>query len=315
MKMNERKPPQNILYNESLQRRLNPLSKLRPKIKEDLLKAWAGYHGECKVDRYVSTIDSKEIYIIHDLTLQVGDTYFQIDTLILSKSFGLILEIKNIAGHLNISSDFGQVTRTLNGEVTGFTNPIEQAKRYRIFLLKWLRKKKFPHIPIDFLVVFTNPSSVITSTNPCDEILSKTIRLESLVSTFLSLQHYYKNNVLTEKEIKKISQLLLKENTSYTITKIKEEFVKGVYCTNCKNVSMIRKKGSWFCSICGHFDKNAHVQAIHDYFELISPSITTKEASDFLKIESHRITRYLLSNMKLKQDGKGKATRYSLKYK
>jgi Nuclease-related domain len=315
MKMNERKPPRNILYNESLQRRLKPLSTLRPKIEEDLLKAWAGYHGECKVDRFLSTIDNKEIYIIHDLTLQIGDTYFQIDTLILSKSFGLILEIKNIAGHLSISTDFGQVTRTLNGEVTGFTNPIEQAKRYRIYLLKWLRKKKFPPVPIDFLVVFTNPSSVITSTNPLEETLSKTIRLESLVSKFLSLQQYYKNDVLSEKEIKKISQLLLKENTSYTFTKIKDEFVKGVFCTNCKDLSMTRKKGSWFCTICGHFDKNAHVQAIHDYFELISPFITTKEASTFLKLDSHRITRYLLSNMNQEQDGKGKATQYSLNTK
>ncbi|XXM73356.1 nuclease-related domain-containing protein [Lysinibacillus sphaericus] len=85
MILRERPVPETILYNEAALKRLPPLSDLRHKIEESLLKAWAGYTGECKVDRLLSIIDNKDFYIIHDLCLQTGSTYIQIDTLILTK--------------------------------------------------------------------------------------------------------------------------------------------------------------------------------------------------------------------------------------
>ncbi|WP_397541172.1 nuclease-related domain-containing protein [Rossellomorea aquimaris] len=65
-----------------------------------MLKAWAGYHGECKVDRQLSTIDDEHMLVHNDLCIPMGESFFQIDTLIFTRNFILILEIKNIAGSM-----------------------------------------------------------------------------------------------------------------------------------------------------------------------------------------------------------------------
>jgi hypothetical protein len=75
---------------------------------------------------------------------------------------------------------------------------------------------------------------------------------------------------------------------------------------------MIRKQTSWLCVKCSNLDKKAHVQAINDYFHLIAPTITNKQARDFLNITSPRLAQYLLNSMSLIQSGYGKGTSYSL---
>ncbi|WP_175988687.1 nuclease-related domain-containing protein [Bacillus sp. Marseille-Q1617] len=310
MFLRERPVPKIILYNEASLKRLHPLSDLRPKIEEGLLKAWAGYNGECKVDRQLSTIDDKDIYIINDLCIPVGNTYFQIDSLILTKYVLLILEIKNISGHLDISNEFGQLKRTLNGEVSAFASPIAQCEKYRIHLSGVLKKMKIPVIPIEFLVVFTNPTSILTASSSDTKVLEKTVKIESLLPKIHNLLNIFHTPHLSDKELKRLSKLLLREHKPFPINKIELDFTKGVQCTNCKEFSMIRKQASWFCLKCSYFDKNAHVRAINDYFLLIAPTITNKQARDFLEISSPRTAQYLLNSMNLIQYGYGKGTYY-----
>ncbi|OIU72386.1 nuclease-related domain-containing protein [Rossellomorea aquimaris] len=181
MILRERPIPETILYNEAALKRLPPLSDLRPKLEESLLKAWAGYTGECKVDRLLSIIDNKELYIIHDLCLQTGSTYIQIDTLILTKHLALILEIKNISGRIDFSREFGQLERTINGEITAFPSPIAQCKKYKIHLKNWLKTMKLPSLPIEFLVVFTNSSSILPASPHDTEVVHSVLRIENLL--------------------------------------------------------------------------------------------------------------------------------------
>jgi hypothetical protein len=310
--LRERPVPETIKYNEASLRRLPPFSDLRTKIEGDLLKAWAGYNGECKVDRLLSSINNKEIYIINDLCIPIGSTYIQIDTLILTKYLALILEIKNISGHIEISREFGQIERTLNGEITAFPSPIAQCKKYKIHLMNWLKRMELPEVPIEFLVVFTNPSSLLSASPHDREVLGKTVRIESLLPKIHHLMKIFNIPHFTDKELKRISKLLLKEHKPFPLNKLQIDFIKGIQCTNCEGFSMIRKQAAWICEKCSNLDKKAHVQAINDYFLLIGPAITNKQARDFLKISSPRLAQYLLNSMSLIQNGYGKGTTYSL---
>jgi ribosomal protein L37AE/L43A len=311
-----RKIPLIILYKEALLRRIPLNSPRRPKIEGDLLRYWAGYHGECKVDRYLSTINSKDFLILNDLHIPIGDTSIQIDTLLIFQSFILVLEVKNISGLLNIGGEFDQFSRTThNGNVEGFTNPVLQAERYCYHLSQWLQDKKFPVLPIDYLVVFTNENSVLNSLPHSNHINSKITRVEGLIPKISTLRKRYSQPILNEKEIKRISKQLIKAHINFPIiSKIEDTIITGVQCKACRKFEMKRKRGSWFCEKCNVYEKNAHEQAINDYFLLVSSSINNSQAREFLHLHSSKITQNLLSSMNLATVGKNKGKIYLTPY-
>ncbi|MFC5363621.1 nuclease-related domain-containing protein [Peribacillus frigoritolerans] len=69
-----------------------------PLIMNDLKKMEAGYKGECSIDFPLSFLEPKSYFIFHDLRLQDQSRFFQLDTLLISKKYALIIEVKNIAG-------------------------------------------------------------------------------------------------------------------------------------------------------------------------------------------------------------------------
>ena len=54
----------------------------------------SGWIGEKRIDYPLSKLDFKKV-ICHSLRLPYYETYFQIDTLLLTSRFFLIIEIKN----------------------------------------------------------------------------------------------------------------------------------------------------------------------------------------------------------------------------
>ncbi|NQD66467.1 NERD domain-containing protein [Bacillus haikouensis] len=57
--------------------------------------------------------------------------------LLFTPSYTLLLEIKDISGTLTLDSEFNQLTKNYNGIVTGFSDPITQANRQKLFLQRF----------------------------------------------------------------------------------------------------------------------------------------------------------------------------------
>ncbi|MEL3973110.1 nuclease-related domain-containing protein [Rossellomorea oryzaecorticis] len=307
-----RKIPLIILYKEALLRRITQNSPYRPKIKEDLLKYWSGYHGECMVDRHLSTIDTKNFYILNDLHIPIGDTSFQIDSLLIFKSLALIIEVKNISGSLSIGGEFNQFSRTTNVGITmGFTNPVSQAKRYTHHLKQWLKDKGYFELPVEFLVVFTNPAAVLTGLQNSNRLEDHIIKVEDLIKKITDIQMTFSKSFLDDRETKQLVKKLLKAHVDFPIiTKTEETIFTGVQCVTFMNFGMERKKASWYCSECNSYDKNVHEKAIFDYFLLVKPTINNSPARAFLHLSSPKITHILLTSMNLVSLGKNKAKHY-----
>lgn len=98
-----------ILAYEALFRRLKKNDSNLSRIQKDYLKHITGYRGEEMVDYKLRTQTNSDFRIFHDLRFRVNHHFFQIDTLILTSSFLLILEIKNIKGILEYDSDLQQL--------------------------------------------------------------------------------------------------------------------------------------------------------------------------------------------------------------
>ena len=150
---------------ESALRRLALDHPKRPALESELGRRMAGYRGEQSVSAILEILPKNEYFIFHDIRLQAKPYPFQMDFLILSSNFFLILEVKNIAGELYFDDSFKQIIRTLHDQNEAFDDPILQVNLQRKKLLEWLSAKKIPPIPIETLVVSANSAAVLRAEN------------------------------------------------------------------------------------------------------------------------------------------------------
>ncbi|MBP1949720.1 nuclease-related domain-containing protein [Virgibacillus litoralis] len=121
----------------------------------------AGYNGEKSLEFTLGFLPEYPYIILHNLRIHDENGFFQIDTLILSPQFLLIVEVKNIAGTV-MYDEFGQAIRiTKKGEEENLGNHIEQINLQHFRLLRWMREHGFPVTPIEKLIAYSNPNTII----------------------------------------------------------------------------------------------------------------------------------------------------------
>ncbi|WP_254052766.1 nuclease-related domain-containing protein [Bacillus sp. V59.32b] len=294
MIIKERQIPLRILKLKALLRRLPSYHPKRPDIEKDLARRNAGYNGEESLDYHLRYLPNDKYHIFHDLRLHNDDQYFQIDTLLLTSSYALIVEVKNISGTLLFDQTFNQLIRTIQNKEDGFPNPISQAKRHQQQLQIYMSNLNIISFPIEYLVVISN-SATIVKTGPKKSALSQRICHSSdLTDRTKAYEYQYKKEKLLSKDIIKLSQSLLNNHSPHDVDILnvynisKNEVLTGVQCPICKHLPLGRNHGCWNCPKCTGSSKKSHVQALMDYFLLIKPSISNKEFCNFLKISSRQ---------------------------
>lgn len=313
-----RKYPVSILSLEALQRRLKQNHPQHPQIKEELAKKTAGFKGEQSIDYFLSFLTEGMYHILHDVRLKIGDHFFQIDILILSRRFLLILEVKNITGTLFFDRNFNQLIRTQGDKRVAFPDPIMQVNRQYHQLKKWLIQNKYKNIPIIPLVIISSPRTILETSHQNDEIYHKIIHSAKLPQIVSKLERTYEKNILTERQLSKLDQLISECHTEPSINilsqyKISEnEVLKGVICPNCTSLPMNIKRGKWICPSCTHISKDAHIEALKDYSLLIDQQITNSQLRDFLQVPSIYVGTKLLTSLNLTHTGKNKGRVYHL---
>ncbi|KON88317.1 hypothetical protein AF332_16925 [Sporosarcina globispora] len=303
----ERGIPDYISKLEALIRRIPDTEPGREKAISELRKRRAGYKGEQKLDYYLSFLDEKEYKIFHGLRLLNGKYYFQIDTLVLTKKYAIIIEVKNWNGTIIFEPDFHQLIRILNDKEEAFHDPLSQAEHQQRQFKKWLRTNGYPDLPIEYAVVISSPSTIIKS--PYKQISDKVLHAHRLISKISSVEKTNPVERLNEKEVKKISKTLLKKHVPHKADILKlfninhQTLLTGVHCPKCSALPMIFHWGKWHCSSCKAISTTAHHQALQDYFHLIKPRITSKEFREFTHVSSLNAATRLLSNMGIPFEG------------
>ncbi|TCJ04725.1 nuclease-related domain-containing protein [Cytobacillus praedii] len=313
-----RKIPLSIRKLEALIRRLPPYHPKLPLISDELNKKMAGYKGESSLDFYLGFLDPKQYFIFHDLRLRDDPRFFQIDTLIVTKSYLLIIEVKNIAGTIHFDPLFNQLIRIKDGKEMAFPDPLIQVKRHELQLKKWFRNNGLKELPICSFIVISNPQTVIRTTPENSLLSQKVIHREALPSKIIQFENSLHTCVISEKELKKAIRLIKKQHTEldssimdkYNISR--NELIKGVLCKNCLKLPLERKHGTWFCSVCLEKCNHEHKAALNDYRLLISKTITNSQLRDFLKIESAATATRILHSMNIPYSGINKGRVYQL---
>ncbi len=169
----ERKEPLQLKKLESTLRLLLPHHPKRHTIEEDLKNFRAGYRGERELDYHLSFLPDEPYHIYQGLRLPGC----QIDAFVLSTSFAVIIECKNLSGTLTFSH---QLTREKANQKQGFSNPILQAQRQRIMLLKWMDSLRLKPLPIHCLVAVSFPSSIIEFENDHKHLVHQVTHAEGI---------------------------------------------------------------------------------------------------------------------------------------
>lgn len=297
---------------EVILRRLRKAHASFPMLEHDHAKMLAGYKGEKSIDYFLSYIN-EDYYIFNNIRLSDRNYFFQIDTLIISPFFICILEVKNIAGTIFFDDVFDQMIRSIDGKDEGFSSPVIQVRRQRDHLKHWLVEQKFLPIPVETLIVISNPSTIIKSSkiDYPQVIHSANIPLE-----IKRLEAKYNKKIIPKQSLKKLAGLLFELNTEddtnvlYLYKIERKEIVTGVQCQNCGNFDSVRRQGFWRCSICTHKSKYAHIQSLEDYKLIFGEKITNQKLRSFLHITSRTSATKLLRSLNFSHEGKTKGRVY-----
>jgi Nuclease-related domain len=318
MIIKDREVPRIILKLQALLRRF-PLNHQKVQtLVDELNRRTAGHKGEEALDYPISLLDPKKYLIFHGLRLQIGNHFFQIDTLVISKNFILLIEVKNLAGTIYFDPVFSQLIQIKNEQKSAYPDPQIQLLRQAEHLKKWLKHNGFSSISIFTLVVVSNDKTII-KTSPDNHNLNSSVIHRHLLPTYIKkFEKSAQSEAYDQKEIKKLIRLLKKKHVEAEHSILDRfnispsEIKRGVFCEVCTYSPLVRKHGSWFCTNCKTKNLNGHVQALMDYCLLFNPLITNEEARKFLNIESRYVVKRLLKSLNLPTTGTKKATTYNL---
>lgn len=316
MIVKERDFPINIAKLEILLKRLPQNHPRFKDVEQELYRKTAGLKGEQNTDYPLSFLSPNHYFILHDLRLPVDHFYFQIDTLIISKNLLFIIEIKNIAGTLVFNHDFQQLIKIHEGIEETLPNPMIQVERQKFLLKKWLESKYHYDLPVETLIVFSNPQTILKTSQPVKNIPDNIIHRDSLPFKISKLEKMYENQRLTDKEIKRLIRHLKKDHTPRDFDVLKKfnihpnDLIKGVFCPQCMQPSFKRIYGSWKCSICLQKDKLAHIDAVRDYFLLFGREITNIKLREFMNFDNIYVASRLLKKISEESIGKFKGKKH-----
>ncbi|UYZ21857.1 nuclease-related domain-containing protein [Mesobacillus jeotgali] len=295
--------PIRLLMYEALMERIKPNHPKIPLIEQDYKARRAGYKGELQTDYRLSFLPEKGFHIFRDLRLLDGEWPFQIDTLILTLRYILLIETKAFSGTLFFDKHSEQMIQTKNDQEKSYDNPINQVRMQAWHLKGWLQNHKFTVPPIYQFVAISNSSTIIkVSDRSLNNII---VKGDVLLSRVLQIDDTTSNPNFTDKEVKKLSKSLLKNHTphypdilkQYSLTP--DDLQKGVQCPSCLSYGMNREKWVWRCPVCGHKSKNAHHKTVKEFFLLISPTIKNQRCREFCSGISSKTASDLLISLNL----------------
>ncbi|WP_077212271.1 nuclease-related domain-containing protein [Bacillus dakarensis] len=276
-------------------RYLNPRMELTEKEKFQYINLEKGYEGEVKFDLLLKDLQ-EDRYIINDLLLEVNNSQFQIDTLILSQGVIHLLDIKYFKGDYYLKSD------KLFSVTTGreYKNPVIQLKRSETLFRQLLQNLKQNYL-VDASVIFNHPEFTLYQA-PMD----LPFILPTQVNRFL--EELNKTPSTLNNGHQKLAQKLISlHQTKNRYTVLPEyhydQLQKGIYCSGCKAFSIEVEGRLGICKACGHKEliENTVIQSVREFKHLFPDrQITTKAIHEWCKaiVSKRRIRRILEKNYK-----------------
>ena len=300
-------PPTFLLQTEALERRVAENHRKMPDIKSKIRILRSGYNGEKTLKYFLEQIPDHKYHIFYGLRIPTGNTFFQMDALLLSPKLILIIDAKNHSGTLRFEKH--QLIHQYADNRDVYENPIAQVNRHQVLLRYLFEQYKVPIIPIESLVTVCKPSTEIIINQGYAEAEKKVVRAYDLLTKVDELEEIHCVKKLNQKIINQVINLLITQHSPLKIDILnyfqmtEVEIIPGVQCPRCLYMPMDYRRGHFICPVCLLFSKEAFNNGINDYFLLIKPSFTNPEIRKFLQMPSPRTTASNISKQNLSYTG------------
>lgn len=205
-------------------------SSIKPRIEQDIKMLSYGIAGEEQVAFELNN-SYLPIIVLHDLHLEIDDLSAQIDYMIITNKFTLIVECKNLIGNIEVNSS-GDFIRTLeyNGRskkegiyspITQNTRHLEMIKKIRLsnksnFVMKTLFEKYF-YDNNKSVVVLANPKTIVNMKYAKKEVKEQIIRCDQLIEHIKKLMNNIQDVLYTEKEMYELADFYLSLHTKNAV--------------------------------------------------------------------------------------------------
>ncbi|MFE8699983.1 nuclease-related domain-containing protein [Cytobacillus sp. FJAT-54145] len=301
MILKERIESEELLVWRQLNKRLN----LPDKERQHYMNLEKGYRGEADFDLLLKSLE-EEKYIINDLLLEVNNSYFQIDSIIISQGVVYLIDIKNFQGDYYFDSN-RLYTLSTSKEIK---NPVDQLKRSTTLFHQLLHTQKLNYL-VEAYVIFINPEFTLYQTPKESPII-----FPSQLERFLK-----KLNKTTSKlndSHKRLAQTLLSLHQTKNPFSLQPKYTydqlqKGIYCNGCNSFTLNIKYKNFVCGQCGAQEKIelAILRSIEE-FKLLFPErkITTRNIYEWCQVELHKRTIARVLKKYFKVQGSTSDTHY-----
>jgi len=288
------------------------------RIQEKKYQLRAGYSGEQDVDRILHEIEfPHDTIILKGIILQTNPQYeFQIDTLIITPTRAIILEVKKYAGTVVFDELSGKTTKIApDGTIEKYDCIIHQLLRAKEGLRQWLAIKNY-ELQIDGLLVMANQRTIIEEM-PTTVPVKYRKQLPRYLRELLEQPNSHSSTSIKSlaAEIKRHQSSIRRIPTCEKYRIDPSTLKKGVLCLKC-NSAMSRRKGQkWHCQICGKYGDFELAQSMADWFLLFSSTLSNKQCRHFLLLKSKYAASILLRESKLNRRGNPPTNYYTWDYK
>lgn len=252
-----------------------------------------GYSGELAFDDAFDKLNSNWL-ILNDLLLEINNTMFQLDKVVITPEKIYIYEVKNFEGDYYIEKDNWYCLSK-----TEINNPVLQLQRSQSSLRRLLKQVGYD-TSIDAYLIFINSEF---------HLFNAPLHLPIIYPTQLNRylkQLNAKKNYIKDRQVKMAEKLLslhLMDNPYNRLPLYQyENLNKGILCGSCGSFStQISKRLFIICNKCGKKERleSAILRCLEE-FRLLFPNekLTTKKLLDWCKIISSekQVRRVLVEN-------------------
>jgi hypothetical protein len=222
---------------------LNDKMKLTEKEKLQLSNHEKGYEGEVKFDTLTAGLENENL-ILNELLLEVGESLFQIDTLIIFSGVIHLIDVKYFEGEYYY--DEGGLFKTKAGSEK--KDPMLQLKRCHSLFRQLLQKYGFNY-PTEAHLVFNNPEFTLFQPTQNPQIILPTqinsfIKKLNKVPSKMNERHSELADLLVSLHITKNPYTRLPK---YDYDKLKKQLT----CCNCHSCSISVSRSKIICNLCG----------------------------------------------------------------
>lgn len=275
----------------------------------------AGLQGELTVLRFLEEfIFPQNVTILHNYQAKIHSKWFiQIDYLILSRKGILLIEVKNISGHIRFQHNPAQIIRTyLDGLEDAMDCPFIQMDR-NAKAIKQIIPSPTP-LPIETCLVWANRKarlSIEKVPHPHSFIPAKAL--------IMYLENYFeKPSIFSSQQLEQVKKHLMNSrftsSTKSLCDKYKvesTELLKGLYCTNCF-ASLKKHVNTWVCPSCKVNAADQVEKNVLSQFSIVNTPIGISIIDRNLVYLTKKQIRYILKKHSVKMAGEKKSVVYSL---